>query len=192
MRCILCLRFTLGGICGQCQKSLLKPSLFKRKLPSGLTVYSFYPYNEIENLLLTKHTDIGAKVYKQIARAITPAVLKLLDSDSSLVAIEGKKLSPYSHTAVLINELKRVHKNALKGALIDKSSRKYSGKSLAYRVKNPRDFELKKVQKLSKSVVLLDDIVTTGLTLQNAAQKLSENGFSVKFAITLADAKNLS
>lgn len=192
MRCILCLGFTLGGICGQCQKSLLKPSLFKRKLPSGLTVYSFYPYDEIQNLILTKHSDIGAKVYKKIARAITPAVLKLLDNDSSLVAVENKKLSPYSHTAILVNELKKSHKNSFQGSLIDKNDIKYSGKSLVYRVKNPRDFTLRKSEKLSKSVILIDDIVTTGLTLQNAAQKLQNNGFNVKFAITLADAKNLS
>jgi len=38
-------------------------------------------------------------------------------------------------------------------------------------------------------VILVDDIVTTGLTLQEAETILNKNGIVVLFALTLADAK---
>lgn len=163
-----------------------------RKLKSGITVYSFYPYDEIEELLLTKHSDLGAYVYRHLASAIKPEISKLLKKEYSLVALEGERLSPYSHTALIARELNRVHKDIHSGAMVDRSGVSYSGKSLDFRVNNARKFQLTKKEKISKKVVLLDDIVTTGITFESAARVMRENGFDVKFCIALSDARNVS
>lgn len=192
MRCILCLSLSFDAICKRCRKTLLKPALYVRKLKSGLIVYSFYPYNEIEGLLLTKHSDLGARVYKDLADAIKPEILKLLKKEYSLVALEGDRLTPYSHTALLAKELNKIHKNVPMGVMIDKSGIRYSGKSLDFRIRNAREFQLTKQEKISKKVVLLDDVVTTGITFESAAKVMRESGFDVKFCIALSDAKNVS
>jgi len=192
MRCILCLNLSFQGICDRCRRKLLKPSLFKRKLKSEFYVYSFYPYNEIEQLLLTKHTDIGHKVYKSLAKAIAPFVAKLLTKDTTLLALEGEKISPYSHTALVQNELRKLKIDAPQGVMIDISGAKYSGKPLSYRITNPRNFTLSKHHKINKKVALFDDIVTTGTTFENGLQKLISEGFSPLFCVALSDARNIS
>jgi len=192
MRCLLCLNFSMQGICSACSRKLLKPSLFKRKLKSGFLVYSFYPYNEIEQLLLTKHTDIGHKVYRGLAKAIAPLVSKLLEPNTTLLALEEEKISPYSHTALVQNELRKHKIDAPEGVIIDISGTRYSGKPLSYRITNPRNFTISKQNKLNKKVVVFDDIVTTGITFENALQKLKSEGFSPMFCIALSDARNIS
>ncbi len=61
----------------------------------------------------------------------------------------------------------------------------YSGRSLQYRLDNPRDFVYK--GKSGIDVILVDDIITTGITLQEAQKVLIEKGVNVLFALTLAD-----
>ena len=61
----------------------------------------------------------------------------------------------------------------------------YSGKSLQYRLEHPRDFVY--TGKSGIDVILVDDIITTGITLQEAQKVLMENGVNVLFALTLAD-----
>jgi competence protein ComFC len=61
----------------------------------------------------------------------------------------------------------------------------YSGKSLQFRLENPRDFIYR--GKSNIDVILVDDIITTGITLQEAQKVLIEHGVNVLFALTLAD-----
>jgi competence protein ComFC len=61
----------------------------------------------------------------------------------------------------------------------------YSGKSLQYRLEHPRDFVY--TGKSGIDVILVDDIVTTGITLQEAQKVLMEHDVNVLFALTLAD-----
>jgi competence protein ComFC len=61
----------------------------------------------------------------------------------------------------------------------------YSGKSLQFRLEHPRDFVYK--GKSNIDVILVDDIITTGITLQEAQKVLMTHGVNVLFALTLAD-----
>ena len=61
----------------------------------------------------------------------------------------------------------------------------YSGRSLQYRLENPRDFVY--TGKSGVDVILVDDIITTGITLQEAQKVLIKKGVNVLFALTLAD-----
>jgi len=68
MRCMVCEDLSLKHICNPCQNELLSPSLYKRKLLGKTLVYSFYKYQDIESLLLTKHTDLGHYIYTILAK----------------------------------------------------------------------------------------------------------------------------
>ena len=61
----------------------------------------------------------------------------------------------------------------------------YSGKTLQYRLEHPRDFNY--TGKSDIDVILIDDIITTGITLQEAHKVLTVHGVNVLFALTLAD-----
>ena len=65
---------------------------------------------------------------------------------------------------------------------------KYSGQSVAYRQRHKRNYELLKKPKFP--VILVDDIITTGLSLMEARKILEKNKISVLFALVLADAKD--
>lgn len=69
--------------------------------------------------------------------------------------------------------------------LMAKKRVKYSGKSLQFRLENPREFVYK--GKHNIDVILVDDIITTGITLQEAQKVLMSYGVNVLFALTLAD-----
>jgi competence protein ComFC len=63
----------------------------------------------------------------------------------------------------------------------------YSGQSLEFRLSNPRKFTY--TGKKNIDAILVDDIITTGTTLQEAMIVLKKNGVRVQFALTLADAR---
>jgi competence protein ComFC len=75
----------------------------------------------------------------------------------------------------------------LNGALLSSNHITYARKTLQYRLDNPRDFRYCGYEGID--AILVDDIVTTGITLQEAQNKLREHGVNVLFALTLADAR---
>jgi len=67
------------------------------------------------------------------------------------------------------------------------SSTSYSGKDYQFRLLNPRNFKMKTFDE--EDVIVVDDIITTGLTLSQAVQTLQSQGKNVLFCLTLADAR---
>uniref|UniRef100_UPI003C6BE51D ComF family protein n=1 Tax=Campylobacter helveticus TaxID=28898 RepID=UPI003C6BE51D len=94
----------------------------------------------------------------------------------------------YSHAAILAKALKSQFIKPIFGALHAKNKVSYSGKSLEFRRKNKRKFKL--LKEIKYPVILVDDIVTTGLSLLEAKEILEKNKISVLFALVLADAKD--
>ena len=64
----------------------------------------------------------------------------------------------------------------------------YAGKSLEYRLQNPRNFKYS--GKKNIDVILVDDIQTTGITLNEAEEKLKEYGVNVYLKVVLANLKS--
>lgn len=188
MRCLSCHRLSIATFCKLCHKKLLQPTITKRTV-NGLEVYSFFKYQHIQDLLLTKHTPQGFKVYKALARLsfklFMQNFLKNSHSKVYLLGVDEQVKSGYSHVALLTHSMKDKRVTVLHSKLMAKNSVKYAGKSLDYRLKNPRNFTYSGVNNIE--VILIDDIITTGTTLKEAKEVLAKQKVEVLFALTLAD-----
>ncbi|WP_434636599.1 ComF family protein [Sulfurimonas sp. NW7] len=188
MKCIVCESYAFTHICSACQTNFLSPALYRRKLPNGTDILSFYKYEEIKELLFTKHTDIGFYIYTILAKLSFKKFAKEFHTKEKYIslAIDDKSTSGYSHTALLNHALKTYNIRPLYNKLRAQNSVSYSGKSKQFRQENPRNFQLKKF-KDDESIILVDDIVTTGQTLAQACTKVEEQGQTVSFCLTLTD-----
>ncbi len=190
MRCLSCHVLSAQIICSSCEEEILKPTPSRRKVGS-LEVVSLFRYSSIEQLLLTKHTPVGFRLYKyfskQFVRPFLEQFAENIDEPVSLISIDERVKGGYSHTAVLSHYVKHPKLSLSHAVLMAQNSISYAGRSLQYRLDNPRDFIY--TGKGDKEVILIDDIITTGVTLQEADQVLQKSGVEVLFALTLADAR---
>jgi len=191
LKCLLCENYSLTQhICKSCQEQFLHPSLYKRKLENGIEVFSFYRYEDIKSLLFTKHTDLGFHIYKLLAQLSFAKFAQEFKWKNKIasIAIDDNIKSTYSHTALLNRSLKSKNIKPLFNKLRAQNPLSYSGKSRAFRQANPRDFRLKKFKE--HEVILVDDIVTTGTTLREATNKLTQEDKEILFCLTLTDVSN--
>lgn len=187
MKCMICESLSLKHICPTCQKKFLTPSLYKRKLPNGIEVISFYKYKEIQELLFTKHTDLGFYIYSLLAQLSFKKFAENFFFDEKIVSIgvDDNIKNGYSHTALLNKQLLSNSIKPLYNRVRSQNTISYSGKSREFRLLHPREFKLKKFK--AKNVILVDDIVTTGATLTQAVELLKRANKEVLFCLTLCD-----
>lgn len=185
---MICESLSLKHICKTCQNEHLSPSFFKRKILGKIPVFSFYKYQDIESLLLTKHTDLGYYIYTILAQNSFTPFAQNFDYKNALcsLSIDDHVKSGYSHTAVLNKYLESKFIKPRYAKLRAKNTVSYSGQDYQFRLLNPRGFEIGKFKE--EDVILVDDIITTGLTLTQAVQSLEKEGKNVLFCLTLADA----
>lgn len=190
MRCYACAKPSFQIICSDCREKLFRPQVHTRKIGT-LDVISFYPYAAIASLLHTKHKPEGYRIYRRLARMTMQPFIKefaeSLESDVYIVGVDEYVGSGYSHTALLAHAMRTQKTKVLHGKLLAKNRVSYSGKDLQFRLNHPRDFRY--TGKRGIDVILVDDTVTTGITLQEAQGVLLQHGVNVLFALTLADAK---
>lgn len=188
MRCFSCSKLSISIICKQCMNTLFRTNVNTRTIGT-LDVISFYKYTSIESLLLTKHKPEGYRIYKKLASmTMRPFIKEFVEADDRVVYIVGVDeyvKSGYAHVALLTHAMKTKTSRPLHASLMAQNRVNYSGKSLQFRLTNPRDFKYK--GKTDIDVILVDDIITTGITLQEAQKVLIKNGVNVLFALTLAD-----
>lgn len=186
----MCESLSLSHICNPCQELFLTPSLYKRKLPNGIEVISFYKYDDIKSLLHTKHTDLGFYIYNILAKnSLRKFTLSFeMREDIAAIPIDDMVQDSYAHTAVLSKSLKSKSIKPLFGKLRARNRLSYSGQSREFRLKNPRDFQLLGFEQ--KSVILVDDIITTGSTLSEAITIMKDSDKEVLFCLTLCDGSN--
>ena len=191
MRCFSCHRFSLRTICNDCRERLFVPTIRKRKVGT-LEVISFYRYSTIESLLLHKHKAEGYRIFRDLsAWTMKPFMQNFIGSDPEPVGIIGVDesiRSGYSHVACMTRQMKTALSRPLHASLLSRNPVNYAGKTLQYRLNHPRDFRYRGPEGID--AILVDDIVTTGITLQEAQQTLKRHNVNVLFALTLADAKD--
>lgn len=186
MRCIVCQRFSYPLFCHLCIP-LLKPSIHLRKI-GEIDVISLYSYQDIKELLTTKHSPLGYRVYKSLANLSLKPFMDYYIKDAFvyIVGIDEYVFKGYSHIALLTQKLKNKNRVILHAKLMAKNRVTYSGQSLAFRKDNPRNFIYN--GKKDIDVVLVDDIITSGTTIKEAIEVLKANRVEVLFVLTLADA----
>jgi competence protein ComFC len=154
-----------------------------------LDVISFYKYATIESLLLSKHKPEGHRIYKALAHmTLKPFIKEFIESDDRVVYIVGIDeyvKRGYAHVAVLTKAMQTPFSVPIHAVLMAQNRVNYAGKDLQFRLNNPRNF--KYTGRSNIDVILVDDIITTGITLQEAQKVLIESGVNVLFALTLAD-----
>jgi len=154
-----------------------------------LDVIYFYKYAHIESLLLSKHTPQGYRIYKALAKmTFKPFMKEFIEADDRkvyIVGVDEYSNGSYAHVALLTRAMKSAYSIPLYASLMAKNRVKYAGKNLQFRLDHPRDFIY--TGKTNIDVILVDDIVTTGVTLQEAQKVLLSAGVNVLFALTLAD-----
>ncbi|MDA3908404.1 MAG: ComF family protein [Sulfurimonas sp.] len=187
MKCMLCESLSFTHICSTCQETFLKPSIYKRKILNNIEVISFYKYKDIKDLLHTKHTDLGYYIYTILANnslKLFAQNFEYIDVVNS-IAIDDNARSGYSHTAILNKALKSKYIKPEFNKLRAKNSVSYSGKSREFRLMNPRNFTFK--HKVTKDIILVDDIITTGSTFSQAINTITKSNVNTLFCLTLTD-----
>jgi competence protein ComFC len=188
MRCYSCAKLSFSIICKKCKEQLFVPHISTRKIGT-LDVISFYNYATLEPLLLTKHKPEGYRIYTALAKmTLKPFIHEYIEHDDGevyIVGIDENVKSGYSHVACLTHAVKTKHTIPQHSSLMARNRVNYSGKALQFRLDNPRDFIY--TGKKGVDVILVDDIITTGITLQEAQKVLMQQEVNVLFALTLAN-----
>ena len=191
MRCLGCQRVSIPIICESCHRTLFSPTVRTRKIGT-LDVISFFGYKSIEPFILSKHGPVGHRLYRYFGRRHFAPFLKAfaegMDGEARLIGIDENVCSGYSHTALLSRFGRQPRLRPLHGRLKARNRVDYAGKSLQFRLNNPRDFYYDGPSGIR--AILIDDIVTTGSTLSEAHGVLLSHGVEVLFALTLADARD--
>ena len=188
MRCYSCASLSYNSLCKTCKEQLFVPSIRTKKVGT-MDVISFYRYSSIESLLHTKHKPEGHRLFKELAKmTMQPFIQEFVennDGDVYVVGIDEYVKSGYAHVSLLTKAMKTKTSIPEHASLLAKNRVNYSGKSLQYRLDNPRDFVYTGTEDVH--AILVDDIITTGITLQEAQKVLMQHGVNVLFALTLAD-----
>ena len=205
MRCVNCGAFSLRIICAACAANLAECHLSMRQV-EGFSVFYYYGYSEIRELILSKHHEYGAAVLARIAslslakfplhlqREISAnpqnyEAFKTTDGvfKFNAVPLDDDIRSGYSHTAILARALKSELVEPKFHCLRAQNRVKYSGQSLEFRLKHKRNFKILTPPQFP--VILVDDIITSGLSMLQARETLMQGGFMPVCGLVLANAK---
>ena len=109
------------------------------------------------------------------------------DDNILSIPIDDHTRHNFSHTAILARQLSSKNITVKYNVLKARNIIKYAGHDLNYRKQNKRNFKVKKIH--NKSIILVDDLITTGTTILEAKKVLENDNNKVLFSLTLADAK---
>jgi len=146
-------------------------------------ILSFYDYDEVDFLLKFKYHKFGSRIFWILSKPLKEFA-KNFQEKAYLIPIDDNPKKGYSHTAILAKAMQTQNLKPLFNSLRAKNDVKYAGKSLEFRLKNKRDFEYK--GKRGIDVILVDDIVTTKTTLNEAIEVLKKSEVNVLFSVVLA------
>jgi len=189
MRCFTCQSLSFQAICKDCQENFLTSSFHKRELEKDFFVYSFYKFDEIKELINTKYQFYGDRIFKILSTLSLQKFTSNFTFTNKVFAIpiDDHTFHQFSQTAILTKSLQSEFIQPIFNTLKATNRIKYAGKDLEFRKKNKRKFLYTGKQNIQ--VILVDDLVTTGLTILEAKECLEQNGCEVLFALTLSDAK---
>jgi predicted amidophosphoribosyltransferase len=182
------------SICSQCRK-LWNPHLYRSKV-SNLTVYSAIPYSPVaKNILLAAKEHNIKSADQLVLNALRASLRELFQNNSScaLVPIPSGRSANRRRGRDFINEIANTVAKDFGVAVLpllehhrnirDQSKLNISGRreNLAMALSIKPQF---RGNYSGENVVLLDDLVTTGATINEANRALTRGGFKVQAAAT--------
>ncbi|RDU71329.1 transformation system protein [Helicobacter aurati] len=196
MYCIICHRLKFNIICQKCLNSLWHIES-KRQLDNGLKVFSSFAFSELKTLLHTKDNSIGSRVFKRLGTyGVTrffdthKNLLELDRSDVAIVCVRNKHIGLYSHSAILAHCFKQFRFKVFYNVLITGNNIRFMQLSLQERKRASREFYfVDSALKGRTSIILVDDVITTGQTLFEASHIINSSKIHVLCAWTLCDAR---
>jgi competence protein ComFC len=189
MLCTLCKNLSFQIICKDCQNNLLQPSFYKREIKKDFYNYSFYTLSELEDLINSKYYFHGDKIYNILAKLSFAKFAQNFNYEKEILAIpiDDHTRHDFSHTAILAKHLNSKFIKPKYDVLKAKNIVKYAGKDLEFREKNKRNYKATTLS--NQTLILCDDLITTGTTILEAKKFLEKQKNQVLFSLTLADAK---
>jgi competence protein ComFC len=148
---------------------------------------SFYDYENIEHLIKFKYHKFGSRVFKVLAENSFKVFAKNYTYKAFVLPVDDRVKRGYSHTAILANSMKSTFLTPLFSTLHATNDITYAGKSLEFRLNNPRNFKYTGPKNID--VILVDDVLTTKTTLNEAKALLSKYGVNVVLSVVLANLK---
>jgi len=167
-------------ICTECQNRYLKSKIREKD-----GILSFYDYETIEHFIKYKYHRFGHRVFKILSQNSVKFFANRLNDGFLIIPIDDRIDKGYSHTAIMADTMKTGTLKPLFNVLHSTNKVQYAGKSLEFRLKNPRNFKYTGPKNID--VILIDDISTTGLTLKEAKECLEKGGVNVALSVVLAN-----
>ena len=178
-RCIICDEFSFEIICKKCEIKILKPKIIKKN-----SILSFYDYEEIEFLIKYKYHKFGHRIFKILAKPFYYFAQEIKEN-FFVIPVDDNPKKAFSHTAILAKEMKTKYLKILFNSLLATNNVKYAGKTLEFRLNNPKNFIYK--GKKNIDAILVDDIVTTKTTINQAKEVLRKHNVNVVLSVVLAN-----
>ena len=187
MKCLICARFCLGVLCEGCLDSIVLTP--RKRVVSGVTIYTFFAYEDIDFLLSSKYYAIGSRIFTHLSRIASAYFFRQKTDFSGIygVGIDDYVRSFYSHTGVILKHFCQSGIRPIYGQLRAQNVISYAGKSLEYRQNNKRDLLY---SAKAKDVMIVDDIITTGTSFGEAIDVCQRSGARAHFGIALCDARS--
>jgi len=195
------LRYVEKDLCLYCQRAsyfgLTHPGCKRSKgIDGGLSV--FYYNNSLKKIIKTIKYRLANDVWKELYQIIKPEKLKKinfykqLDDDFFLqpVPLHEKKLKErgFNQAQIITNFFHQLLGFPMSDLLVRTKDTKpqaqlSQGKKRYLNIRGA--FSIKKEVK-NKQIILIDDVITTGSTIKEAANVLKRHGAKKVFALTIA------
>jgi len=193
MRCLICGSLSLKHICNKCQREFLTPRVYKQYVDE-MVVISFFKYSEIDFLLKTKNSYVGSYILKiltqnSIKTFINGNSFDKLGDHVGIVPIDDRPSEAgYSHTALISKQIENQTFKPCFNTLRANNDVKYQGQSREFRENNSREFHFNQQKCKYPTMILVDDIITTGSTFRQAKREIYNHydKFHIFFGVTLA------
>jgi ComF family protein len=180
-------------LCGSCARRIV-PRVRRRDV-GGLTVWSGLPYSDVVVPVVRALKEDGRT---GLARVLAPALRAGIDAatrfapDALLVPVPTSRAALRRRGYRVVDLLLR-RAGYRAWPLLAYTRRIEDQRALGRedRERNTR-FAMRARRPIDAAVVVVDDVVTTGATLREAARALAANGASVVAAVTLASTPRIS
>ncbi len=188
--CIICGKYSLSSVCGGCKKAFFAPVPATRIVKDDFKVHSFFKLGELQDIAHTKYCLLGSRMYRFLSKEARKFFYQGFDPTSKvyLIPIDDVPKRGYSQNAIMAKEFSNKNLIPLYASLGAQNDVNYAGKKLDFRIANKKGFRYK--GKKGISAILLDDIITTGTTMNEAYETLTQEGIDVLFGLTLFDARD--